>query len=305
VLVRRWNQASKEEEFHTMQDAAGKQPLSRACLAHCNARADAGFALVIVLWWLVLLVLLTTQITSSSHTEVLVAANVRSSAIAEAEADGAVSEAIFQMLTNQWQADGTAHFVRGPQAVAEVRIDDEGEKIDPNVAPLVLMHALLRACGATPKTAEQVSVAIVEWRSLDVLRTTVGERAPQYRLAGLSYIPPNKRFVSEDELGLVLGMTPDLLACLMPHLSVYALSVPSLQSTADRVVQQALTDAYPDNAVYPAAALVHEGAVIRITAAARDASGSKFRRVAVVRIASATTDSDFVYKLLSWEGMSD
>jgi general secretion pathway protein K len=288
-----------------MQDAAGTQPISRACLVHCNARADTGFALVIVLWWLVLLVFLTSQITLSSHTEGLVAANVRRSTIAEAEADGAVNEAIFQMLTNRWQADGTAHLVRGPQAVAEVRIDDEGEKIDPNVVPLVLMQALLRACGATPKTAEQVSAAIVEWRSLDVLQPTVDERARQYRLAGLSYIPPNKRFVSEDELGLVLGMTPDLLTCLTPHMSVYSLSVPSLQSTDDRVVQRALTEAYPDNAVYPGAALVHEGAVIRITAAARDASGSKFRRVAVVRIASATTDSDFVYKLLSWEGMSD
>lgn len=283
-------------------------PRSRSPTSSTNHKAEAknGFALVIVLWWLTLLVFLSTQIIAASRTEVMIASNIRGSTIAEAEADGAVNEAIFQILSGRWGADGARHLIRGAQAVAEVRIDDEGEKVDPNVTPVVLTAALLRACGAAPRTAERLALAISEWRSLDILRSTSRETASQYRAAGLAYTPPHKRFVSKDELGLVLGMTPELLSCLSPHISIYSLSVPSLQTAVDdQMVRQALIEAYPDDAVHPVAAPVREVTVIRISAAAQAAKGGKFQRVAVVRIASMSADEDFAYKILSWEDASD
>ena len=114
-------------------------PRSRSPTSSTNHKAEAknGFALVIVLWWLTLLVFLSTQIIAASRTEVMIASNIRGSTIAEAEADGAVNEAIFQILSGRWGADGARHLIRGAQAVAEVRIDDEGEKVDPNVTPVV------------------------------------------------------------------------------------------------------------------------------------------------------------------------
>ena len=180
--------------------------------------------LLIVLWWLALLMFLATQISTATRTSVLIAANIRDSAVAEAHADGAVNEAIFQVLARRWKADGVAHVVPGAQVVTEVRVDDEAGKIDPNVAPAALMQALLRECGAPPKTAAELADAIAEWRSVDLLQSTGSLRGAQYRLAGRSYLPPNSRFVSIDELGLVLGMTSALLGCLGPHISVYSLS---------------------------------------------------------------------------------
>jgi general secretion pathway protein K len=156
---------------------------------------------------------------------------IRGNAVAEARADGAVNEAIFQVLTRHWKADGAPHVVPGAQVVTEVRVDDEAGKIDPNVAPAVLMQALLRECGAPPKTAAQLADTIAEWRSVDLLQANGSLRGAQYRLAGRSYLPPNSRFVSVDELGLVLGMTSTLLGCLEPHISVYSLSVPALETT--------------------------------------------------------------------------
>jgi general secretion pathway protein K len=141
--------------------------------------------LLIVLWWLALLMFLATQITSATHTSVLIAANIRGNAVAEAHANGAVNEAIFQVLTRHWKADGAPHVVPGAQVVTEVRVDDEAGKIDPNVAPAVLMQALLRECGAPPKTAAQLA----EWRSVDLLQATGSLRGAQYRLAGRSYLP--------------------------------------------------------------------------------------------------------------------
>jgi general secretion pathway protein K len=277
-------------------------PLSLSPASDRKAQVDNGFALMIVLWWLVLLALLLTQITAAARTEVMIAANIRGSTVAEAAADGAVNEAIFQVLSRRWQVDGSPHLIRGVQAVAEVRIDDEGQKIDPNVTPVILMAALLRGCGATPTTAERIALAISEWRSLDVLRTATSESASQYPVAGLGYLPPHKRFVSKDELGLVRGMTPELLGCLSPHISIYSLSVPSLAIVDDQVIRQAIIEAYPDDAAHAVAAPVREVAVIRVSAAARATAGGKFLRVAVVRIASLSTSEDFAYRILSWEG---
>ena len=259
--------------------------------------------LLIVLWWLALLMFLATQIAAGTRTALAISANMRGSAVTEAQADGAVHEAIFQILAQQWKADGAIHVIAGPEAVTEVRIEDEGEKIDPNVAPAALMGALLRECGAAPKAAAELAAAIIEWRSLDMLRSDSGALALRYRSAGLRYAPPHARFASVDELGLVLGMNAAFLACLEPHLSLFSLSVPSPQTTADPVVRRALAETYPYEAP-PAGNDVRQVPVIRVTALSERAAGGRFRRVAVVRVIPAEPDPEFVYKVLSWEGSS-
>jgi general secretion pathway protein K len=298
-----------EEEVRSSQE--GDLPSGQAELeippllfpACREARAEEGVVLLIVLWWLVLLTFLAAQISTGTRSARMISTNIRGSAVAEAQADGAVNEAIFHVLAQHWEADGATHVVQGAQAVAKVRIDDENGKIDPNVAPAALMQALLRECGATPKTAAELGDRISEWRSLDLLRSAGTAAASRYRAAGRGYVPPHARFVSEDELGLVLGMTSELLACLEPHLSVYSLSVPSLQTTTDPVVRRALTDTYPYDTPQTAAAAVREVAVIRVTAIAEQTGGGgRFRRIAVVRVVPAEQDQNFIYKILSWEG---
>jgi general secretion pathway protein K len=289
------------EEGPGRQNASGALFNSDASMAQGDARPDNGFVLLIVLWWLAFLLFVVAQIAAATRTAILISSNIRTSAVAEAQADGAVSRAIFEVLAQRWGADGTIHLVRGPQVISEVRIEDEGGKIDPNVAPVVLLQALLSECGAPPKTATVLGIAIFEWRSLDMLQSAGTEKASRYRAAGRSYAPPNTRFVSVDELGLVLGMTPELLTCLEPHVSVDSLSVPSVQIATDRVVRQALAEAYPNDAAQQVAAVAPQVEVIRITATAREAGGGQFRRVAVVRVAPTEPDDNFTYRILSWE----
>ena len=152
------------------------------------------------------------------------------------------------------------------------------------------MQALLRQCGAPPKTAAELADTIAEWRSIDLLQPAGSVGGAQYRLAGRSYLPPNSRFVSIDELGLVLGMTPALLQCMEPHVSVYSLSVPSLLTTTDPMVRQALTAAYPYDTAQTVAATAYRPAVIRVTATTGKSDGSRFSRVAVVRVVPAEPD---------------
>jgi hypothetical protein len=105
-----------------------------------------------------------------------------------------------------------------------------------------------------------------------------------------------------DELGLVLGMTKELLACVAPHVSVYPLSVPSPDTAADPMVRRALQEAYPYDTPQTVAVTVHEVSVIRVTALSQQAGGARFRRVAVVRVVPAEPNEDFVYRILAWEG---
>jgi general secretion pathway protein K len=263
-----------------------------------------GFALLIVLWSLALLSFLTAHITASGHMAVLTARNIRASAVAEAAADGAAYVAIFHTLEapgKRWLADGAVHFVPGNRAVAEVRIEDEAIRVDVNVAPIVLLQALLHACGAAPSTALGVARAIYDWRALDLSGTAGRIKTQQYMLAGLSYAPPSAKFVSVDEVGLVLGMTPALFACLEPHITVYSSSIPMPQTTPDLVVREALAEAYPDDAMHPRPVPPPNVTVIRITSTAREATGGQFRRVAVVLIAPARPTDDFAYQILLWE----
>jgi general secretion pathway protein K len=272
--------------------------------ARYDVSRQRGFALLIVLWSLALLSFLTAHITASSHLAALTARNIRGSAVAEAAADGAVYVAIFHALESpgqRWLADGAARVIRGSRAVAEVRIEDEGAKIDLNVAPGALLQALLHTCGVAPSTALRLAGAIYDWRALDLSGATSSAKIQQYMLAGLSYVPPSAKFVSVDEVGLVLGMTPALLACLGPHITVYSSSIPMLQTTTDPVVRQALAEAYPEDTMHPRPVLPSNVAVIRITATAQEATGGQFRRIAVVGIVPARPSDDFAYKILLWE----
>lgn len=270
-----------------------------------NARKENGFVLLIILWWLALLMFLATQIAGATRTAVSISGNIRRSAVAEAQADAAVNHAIFQILARSWRADGGIHIVQGRQAVAEVRIEDEGERIDPNVAPALLMQALLRECGASPQAAADLATAIGDWRSVDLPRTAGPSRNLPYRTAGRNYLPPNARFVSLDELGLVSGMTPRLLDCLEPHLSVYSLAVPSARTAMDPLVRRALAEAYPYDTAQFTGGMETEVSVVRITALARQGHEGGFRRIAVVSVARADPDDGRMFRILAWEDSPD
>ena len=194
----------------------------------CTPR-DRGFALLIVLWWTVLLALLGTQLTSASRLEARRASNVRGAAMAQAAADGAVQEAIFHLLdgsSNQWRADGTVHLLPVPGGVARVTIQSEAGKIGLNVASAPLIAALLDRLGLAPLDAVTLADAVLDWRTQTQMRRPFGAKAADYVAAASSYAPPEENFETLDELALVRGMTPALVAQLAPYVSVYQSSDP-------------------------------------------------------------------------------
>src|ERR1700757_1259765 len=115
---------------------------------------NSGFALIIVLWTLVLIGFIVVHMTATGRTEIRIAGNLVANSAAQAAADGAVFEAIFNQSDPQpkqrWPVDGSVReIVIGNSRVA-VRLEDEAFWINPSTASPALMEALLRVTGSDP-----------------------------------------------------------------------------------------------------------------------------------------------------------
>jgi len=260
-----------------------------------------GFALIIVLWSLALLSLLISQIAGSGHQTLQLAANLRHAAALQAVADGAVQEAGFHLAAGgaaHWRPDGAERTWREDGVTLRVRLLPEAGLVNPSVASYDLMTALLQACGADRPHATQVAQAMIGWRS--AAETPFGLAA--YRAAGLPYGPPQQPFESLGELGLVLGMTPPLLDCLRPHLSLYPDTDPD-PNLADPLVlaaMTAITGAAPALGQSPP-----DDTLARVVAVAEDGAG-RARREAVLRLQRVASEGDAApggapFRVLSWQ----
>jgi general secretion pathway protein K len=271
----------------------------RSRIAHASGNRR-GFALLIVLWTLVLLGLLVTHLTAAGRSEARIAGNFAANAVAEAAADGVVYEAIFHLMEGSWATDSLEHRLKLSGGAATVRIDTEAGKINPNIASVELMTALLRVVGVETRRAQALAEAIADWREPVTQARPNGAKLPQYRAAGLDYGPPGAPFESFDELGRVLGMTPDLLDQLRPHLSLYQLGSPD-PKLADKLVAQALSllPDQPGQALFePQPGEVLGLLTVTIDAEAHTGSNGSFLRRAVIRIGPAFERG---YQILAWD----
>jgi general secretion pathway protein K len=256
-----------------------------------------GFALVIVLWSLVLLSLIVMHLVTSGRTETRIADNLVANAQAEEDANGAIWEAVFRLQDgpdSHWALDATPHLLRLQHAEALVRIVSEDGKINPNTAKLEVMTALLIECGAEAAQADALAQAILDWREPGETARPHGAKLAQYQAAGLDYAPPDAPFESVDELGRVLGMTPELLRRLKPHLSIYQQGEPD-PTVADPVVADVLRRlnirAAPPNAA-------QRPKTISVIAQVTTQNGGHFQRHALLRLGAALPNG---YTLLAWD----
>jgi general secretion pathway protein K len=259
---------------------------------------DRGFALLAVLWTLALLALLGTQLVGAGRGELLLARNLVDAANVQAAADGAVQEAIFRLLDRserRWAADGLLRTVQVGAITVTVRIENEGDKINPNIAAEPLLTALLLRVDAAPSnaSASAIAAAILDWRTANSQPRPRGAKAPQYAAAGLDYGPPGSEFRSVDELGAVLGMRPALLAALRPHMTIFSDSDPD-GSTADPVVLAALADTRDVTNTSPAALQVAS-----IVARAKGRNQASYAEHAVVRLNALAGQR--LYEVLAFE----
>ncbi len=273
----------------------------RQAPARPESRRQRGFALLIVLWALVLLSLLVTHMTSAGRAETRIAANLAGNAEAEAAAEGAVYETVFRLLDfspgKHWEIDGKERKLQLDRGTAVIRIESEAGKVNPSTASPELLAALMSSAGVDTTLSAKLGSAIADWREAGDNPRPNGAKLPQYQAAGLDHGPPGEAFESLDELGRVLGMTPEILARLRPHLSLYQLGDPDPKQ-ADPVVRAALQRL--PSGIQPAAAGDQSNGqlTVTITVDARMTGGARFTRRAVIRLGPGL---DRGFEVLSWE----
>ena len=253
-------------------------------------RRDRGVALLIVLWALVPLSVLFLTLSATARSEAQAAADLRAAAVLEARADGAIHTAIFGLLS---QGGSPAPVVQAARAGVTVETAVLSGSVNPNTASPELLQALLARLGADPARAKQVAAAIVDWRTPGQRAGAPGAKALEYRQAGLDYGPPGAPFESLDELGLVRGMDPALLAAFAPVLSLYAYGDPDPQA-ASPVVREALRDVGVFRSPGPLATQVFQ-----VTAVATGTAGTRSVRRAIIRIGPSPDGHG--WRTLAWD----
>jgi general secretion pathway protein K len=265
-------------------------------------REQRGFALLIVVWSLVLLSFILAHVLSAGRGEVELARNLRAAAEAEPVADGAVQNTIFHLLDPSpahWPLQGR-HRLALPGGVADIRIENVAGKINPNTADATLLDAALTLCGVTGSSQSRIAQAIMAWRA----PANAGDRpGADYQAAGLGYAPPGAPFETDAEVGLVLGMTPALCACLLPQISVYQENdTPSVRA-ADPFVLRALGMFAAQTGA--GALLSGDDAAgeptVTITAAAIGRAGGHFTRRATIRLVPGRRGRPF--RVLAWKSL--
>lgn len=278
--------------------------------ASAARRRNGGFALIIVLWTLVLIGFLVAHITASGRTEIRIAGNLVANSAAQAAADGAIFEAIFNLSNPQpeqrWPVDGTAQAVGIGASRVLVRLEDEASWINPSTASPLLLEALLRATGSDADIARRLATAIAEWVGSAPTPRPPETLLAEYRAAGLDYGPPSGPVETLGELGRVLGMTPAVLSAIRPHLTLYGPPEPN-PVTTDPVVAAALALSSPAGPpVGPPGVQANQtppdALTVRVTALADGPGNARVTRRAVVRIGAATPAG---YSVLAWRSALD
>jgi general secretion pathway protein K len=264
--------------------------MRRAAPPSARLRRSGGFALLIVLWTLVLIAFVVLHLTGSGRTEIRIADNLVANAAAAAAADGAISEAIFNLSDprpeQRWPIDGPPRTVAIGDFRVVVRLEDEASRINPNLASPALTEALLRVLGSDPDAARRIAAAIADWVGSSPTAKTADALQAEYRAAGLAYGPPGAPLETMDELGRVLGVTPALYLALRPHLTLYGPADP--KPGADPIVTAAVAQLPRIGAPEaPPAPTPQDVITIRIIAAAVGPDNAHVTHTAVVRIGSS------------------
>lgn len=211
--------------------------------AATGRRSARGFVLVVVLWTIALVAAIGVAMGSRARTEARIARNLIDAATAEAAVDGAVAEAAFRMQIEgpgRWRAGGGERVLSVGGTRVAVRIEDERGKVNPNLAPAALLAALVEAVGGERATALALAREIVDWRGGPGADPAAA--AARYAEAGRAYVPPGRPFRDIDEIGLVLGMEPEMRARILPLFSLVRAGSPD-PALAPVAVRRALASA--------------------------------------------------------------
>jgi general secretion pathway protein K len=177
---------------------------------------DRGSALLTVLWLSAALAAIAFSLSSTVRGETDRATTASDGLKAYYLASGAVQQGYLRLLWSMQapearvpiNRDGVTH-LELPGGAADVEIIPEAAKLDINAEKPEVLFRLLGALGADPTRAQQVAVAIADWRSI-VPGGGFSQLDEFYLSQVPSFRPRHASFQEIEELLVVKGITPDL-----------------------------------------------------------------------------------------------
>lgn len=190
-------------------------------------KPQRGAALILVLWLIALLAMLVGAFALTARIESWQGRAASDASLGRERARAGLEYALVRVADGQprtrWLPDGRPYRWRFLDSPLDVRLIDEGGKVDINQADANLLTQLMRVAGAEPDAAAALAAAILDWRDADPLNQPQGgAEDPDYASAGLPYGAKDAPFESIAELQQVLGMTPELYARLAPNVTIYS-----------------------------------------------------------------------------------
>jgi|WetSurMetagenome_2_1015567.scaffolds.fasta_scaffold241522_1 general secretion pathway protein K len=143
--------------------------------------------------------------------------------------------------TDLWEADESPHTLELPDGRVEIRIADEGGKINLNTAPEATLRSLLGSLKLTELQVRTMVDAILDWRSADGLARPYGAKSPYYLGLNPPYVAKNGPFETVEELAWVRGFEDSpLVSRLSRYLTVKNTGTGINLNTAPLAVLQAI-----------------------------------------------------------------
>lgn len=255
-------------------------------------RKQRGIALVMVLWVLILLGLVAASFLRETRLSTGIARNASENAKAEALAEAGIHRAMLGLVdggVTAWRVDGAPYqFALGDGTVV-VRIQDEGGKVDLNLAPPPLLQGLLQVTGVEANAARNLLDAIVDFRDPDSNRLPVGAEDPEYAAAGRDGGAKDAPFDTKEELLQVLGIDRALYDAIAPYVTVYSQRARLNLTTAPAVLLQAVPNLTPHqreqimaDRTSGEALQAARVSVVTVRVEATTAGGGRFIREAVI-----------------------
>jgi general secretion pathway protein K len=180
-----------------------------------------GFIVVAVLWILAALATLALTYGVYVNATAFALADYDVRLQAQELAMAGVELAVYKLTQNPNARPPQGRFAfRLGNAQVAVDFRSESGRIDLNFAPKQLLVGLFAVLGYEEETAEDFADRVIAWRT--PASGVADSEAFLYRTAGKSYGPRRGPFQHVNELGLVLGMTPDLVEHALPYVTVYS-----------------------------------------------------------------------------------
>lgn len=186
-----------------------------------SIRNEKGVALILILWVVILLSVIANTFAWMIRTEAQAVSNFQGETRAYYLARGGFQRVILELIKNQdnftkkpmekgLKIDGRVNTVNFADGYAEVRVFDEGGKMDINVASRDDIIRVLTAMGLKLEDKDIIADSILDWIDENNFHRLNGAEDDYYRSLPQPYYAKDGPLTTVDELLWVRGITPEI-----------------------------------------------------------------------------------------------